>query len=588
MKPILFWLFLFILVQHCNLPYDTGKQIEIARLDYLLEALDTLSWQNPETGHRYASEAIQIAVMTNDSLRLAQALLKKAGCFQTQDVSDSALIFFKQGLKVAESIRKDSLVAKIKNGIANFYLRREDYPEAMKYLTDALTISERVGYKHVMGLVYNGLGLVCISMKEYDKAIDYFSNAKIICRETGDLPNEAGINMNIAGCYAELGEYSMAYQFYLDNLDAQLKLNDTAQIVLAHINLGIISRTMGNLNVSLQQLGKARTFLQNYPNQSLESTTLLELGTTHLVAGNGEKARKLLLESLQFSSGTLAKSNSMEALARLSELEEKNGNPKLSLEYFKRFTMIKDSVMNDETRRSVEEIQWKYDLQKKEYENELLSKKIEIKQRQNNNLRIIFGSFILVAILTGVLIWLAYKNLRNSFKLKASENARLQEKIDADERINQLEKLRLQTEIDSKNRELTSTSLQLITKNKLLADIGEMTGSFYSSGQIDKPSYHGLQRLIRENLNLDKDWEQFKEVFEKVHENFFVILKTNFPDLTEHEMRLCAYIRINLRNKEIARMLNVSPATVNTSRYRVRKKLDLDNKTSLEDFVRSI
>ena len=77
-------------------------------------------------------------------------------------------------------------------------------------------------------------------------------------------------------------------------------------------------------------------------------------------------------------------------------------------------------------------------------------------------------------------------------------------------------------------------------------------------------------------------------MFEKVHQNFFTTLKTSFPELTEHELRLCAYIRINLQNKEIARILNVSPATINTSRYRVRKKLVMDNKMSLEDFLRNL
>jgi tetratricopeptide (TPR) repeat protein len=575
-------------LQGCNSNSVRNNPAEKARLEELLGALDTASWKNPSSGLRLANEAVSLSFTIGDSTLLAKACLKKAGCYQALDVNDSALIFYKQGLKVSENIGNDSLVAKIKNGIANFYLRREDYPEAMKYLTDALKISERIRYRHVTGLVYNGLGLVSVSMKEYDKAIEYFKNAREICREIGDYPNEAGISLNIASCYADLNEFEKAKEYYLDNLNTLEKINDTAQIVLAYINLAIVDRSLGDFGESFSYLDRAQSLLKVYENQSLLSTTMLETGTTYLETGNLAKAKEYLSKSLRLSSGTLSKSNSMEALSRLSQVEDKLGNPALALKYYKQYAVVKDSIMNDQTRRSVEEIQWKYDLQKKEYDNELLSKKLEIRKRQNISLGILFGSFAIVAILIGILIWLSLKNLRKSYRIKESENARLQEKIISDERINQLEKLYLQSEIDAKNRELTSTSLQLVTKNKILTDIGQMTDEFYRSSLMDKNSHNKLQRLIQENLNIDKEWDQFREMFEKVHPDFFASLKAGYPDLTEHELRLCAYIRISLQNKEIARILNVSPATINTSRYRIRKKLVMDNKSSLEDFLRKI
>ena len=171
--------------------------------------------------------------------------------------------------------------------------------------------------------------------------------------------------------------------------------------------------------------------------------------------------------------------------------------------------------------------------------------------------------------------------------MQEMENSHLQEKIQSDEKINYLEKLRLTSEIEAKNKELTSASLQIVAKNKILSDISKMTDDYYSAKSIDRESYNGLQKIVRENLNIDKDWEQFKELFEKVHQDFFTGLKTNFPGLTENELRLCAYLKINLQNKEIAKILNVSPQTVTTSRYRIRKKFRLDNKTVLEDFLRS-
>jgi DNA-binding CsgD family transcriptional regulator len=248
---------------------------------------------------------------------------------------------------------------------------------------------------------------------------------------------------------------------------------------------------------------------------------------------------------------------------------------------------VKDSIMNDETRRSISEIQMKNDIQKKEYENKLITGKYDLQRKRSLNIGILSGSFSMILLLTAILIWLSRKNLKKSYKLQELQNEVLHEKIRMDETINHLEKLRYQGELEARNKELTSTSLQLVSKNKILTDISSKVKESYESGSLSRESFNDLQRIIRENQNADKEWDHFKELFEKVHAEFFTGLKAQFPELTENELRLCAYLRINLHNKEIAKILNVNSATVVTSRYRVRKKMNLDNKTILEDFLRN-
>jgi tetratricopeptide (TPR) repeat protein len=504
-----------------------------------------------------------------DSIRVAKKLLKTAGLLMQQEKTDSALLAYKEALAMADALRNDSLIAKSRNGIAGYYLRHENYPKAIEYLTSALKSSEKAGYKHCTGLIYNGFGLVSISMHEYDKAITWFRKAKEICHETGDTSNEAGISLNIANCYAEISDFVSARDFYQENLDVLRKTGDTAQIVLACINLATVNRNLGDLRASFRYLEEATMLLARVPDQSLLCTALLETGSTYLAAGNLALARDYFNRGLATAAGTLSKSNSMEALSRLASVEEREGNWRGAYDYFRRYTVIKDSVMNDETRRSIAEIRLKADVQKQQYENELLGRRFEIQKRRTQNLWFLFGAFFLLSVMTGILIWLSHKNLRKSYKLQELANTHLEERIDL------------------QNRELTSTSLQLVTKNKLLSDISKMASEYYDSKSMDKASHAGLQKLIRENLNTDRDWEQFKELFEKVHRNFFTGLKSACPELTENELRLCAYLKINLQNKEIAKMLNVDPATVTTSRYRIRKKLKLDTKTVLEDFLRA-
>jgi DNA-binding CsgD family transcriptional regulator len=105
---------------------------------------------------------------------------------------------------------------------------------------------------------------------------------------------------------------------------------------------------------------------------------------------------------------------------------------------------------------------------------------------------------------------------------------------------------------------------------------------------MNEISFNDLKRIIKENLNVDKDWEQFKSMFEKVNQDFFVKIKLIIPELSENELRLCAYLRINLANHEIARILNISPYTLKSNRYRIRKKLNLESRIQLEDYIRGI
>lgn len=513
-------------------------------------------------------------------------LLKKAGAFQLQDRTDSAIYYYDQALKIGERLNNRSFIAKTKNGIANCYLRKEDYTKAIVYLTEALREAQLSGDKHCEGLINNGFGLVNISLNKPGEAIGYFEKAEHLCRETGDLPNAAGISLNIANCYVEQDDFARARNFYERNLSTLKEINDTSQIILAYMNLATVSRLMNDTRASFNNLDTAFSYLHLYPNNSMKSTALLEKGATCLATGNLTEAKKYILESLSISHMTLAKSNSMEALLRLSEIAEKEKDYLRALTLHKKYDLIKDSVMNDETRKSISEIRLKADVQKKDYDNRILSDKISIQKKRSLALGILSGLIILIVLLTAVLIWLSLKTLRKSYKLQELENLNLQEKIRSDELLNKLELVKYEAELESRNKELTSVSLQLVNKNKILTDLSAMSGKYYNSGSMDSTTYHNLQKIVTENLNSDREWNNFKDLFEKVHTGFFTGLKEKFPDLSENELRLCAYLRINLQNKEIARILNVSPPTVVTSRYRIRKKMKLENKVVLEDYLR--
>ncbi|HXL56817.1 MAG TPA: LuxR C-terminal-related transcriptional regulator, partial [Chitinophagaceae bacterium] len=131
-----------------------------------------------------------------------------------------------------------------------------------------------------------------------------------------------------------------------------------------------------------------------------------------------------------------------------------------------------------------------------------------------------------------------------------------------------------------------------VQKGELLANIkGEImrlkngsNGNGYN-GNGSSDEFKKILHILNEETKMDKDWEHFAAHFDKVHSDFLRTLKANYPNLSAHELKLCAYLRMNLSSKEIAQLENISVRGVEISRYRLRKKLQIPKETNLFDFL---
>lgn len=149
-----------------------------------------------------------------------------------------------------------------------------------------------------------------------------------------------------------------------------------------------------------------------------------------------------------------------------------------------------------------------------------------------------------------------------------------------------IERLRHEKElVESKNRELSSNSLLLIKKNESLKKTLKEMESIHKNYHVD---IRGIKSEIVSSLKDDESWDSFKLHFEKVHPQFFSVLKSKYPKLTDNELRLCAYIRIGLSNKQIAQMLLVQSKAVLQARYRLKKRMGLPEDVSVGDFLATL
>lgn len=148
----------------------------------------------------------------------------------------------------------------------------------------------------------------------------------------------------------------------------------------------------------------------------------------------------------------------------------------------------------------------------------------------------------------------------------------------------------LQTEVEQKSAELLTQTSFIIRKNELIFKIRDFIYDLYtknkSSSSLDL--YQKVNALINSNLNSDDDWKMFLIKFEEKHTGFFKKMKVLYPDLTNSDLRLCACLRLNLETKEIASLMNLSVRAVENSRYRLRKKLNINSSQNLNEFFMGI
>ncbi|MCS4433568.1 two-component regulator propeller domain-containing protein [Aquiflexum gelatinilyticum] len=154
----------------------------------------------------------------------------------------------------------------------------------------------------------------------------------------------------------------------------------------------------------------------------------------------------------------------------------------------------------------------------------------------------------------------------------------------------ELEKLRnekLESEIQAKDKELASATMHLINKNGFIDQTKNHLNSIIkkSKNQEVKSEIEKVINSIDKNIAGDKDWEQFEIHFDQVHGDFMNRFKKQYPDLSPQEIKLSAYLRMNLSSKEIAYLMNISTRGIEIARYRLRKKMQLERTANLQEFI---
>lgn len=211
-------------------------------------------------------------------------------------------------------------------------------------------------------------------------------------------------------------------------------------------------------------------------------------------------------------------------------------------------------------------------------------------------------AYIVYALMLVILIFLFVLHVRRRVYRSRKEEENIQkqrfrkredelqrEALEAEKEIIRLRNEKLKEEMVQKDKELANSTLATIQKNKLLKKIENELDKLKKATREDELKFliNNLNRRIQKERDSDRQWEIFETHFESVHEAFLKRIKEKYPELSPRELKLCAYLRLNISSKEIASLMNISTRGVEISRYRLRKKLDLERNENLTEFILS-
>ena len=194
----------------------------------------------------------------------------------------------------------------------------------------------------------------------------------------------------------------------------------------------------------------------------------------------------------------------------------------------------------------------------------------------------------------GVKLWMTRSTRRLAErKEKELEDTRRKAREDAlqkDVEIATLKGRQLELDVRHKAEELSNLTMNIVRKNEILGDISNRLKKL-QDGEISVEINRQIEKLhgiIRDNISHDDDWKNFVHNFDAAYEDFTKRLTDLHPDLTVTELRTCCYIKMGLSSKDIAPLFNISYRSVEMTRYRLRRKLNLDRSENLSDYLLKI
>lgn len=545
------------------------------------------------------TKAFQLASSNSDSNLMMLVLMARGDLYTDLGDNIKAGKYYHEGLAIAKLRHNESYISNFSLALGSVVRENGNYSEAVKIYTEALKYSEQSGNVINQALALENIGLTLNLTDDSKDALGYITQALEI-RKKNNLQREYAMGLqNLGICLRRLNRPDSALECYRQARVILLQLNDSNTLVKVIYNSGLVLKNQKKYREARQAMGEVLKICRNKGIADGEVYALHTLAS--ICDQEGELGKGILYSD---SAIALAKRyNLISPLPRLMERKQemltKAGEYKEACFLLQRYKELDDSILSLDKQKEIAMLKTRFDTERKEAENDLLKKDLQYQRSRQVFQRGIMILSLLVFVLVTLIFLFRYRNLKQ-LKLLADEKALRQEQKQRNQAL-QLEMARLETDLKEtrigeleyqsklREQELVFQSLIRTDLTNVNRSVHEKLLQFSHKFHRKKDQEEFLQSLSEITRDASREpLSEFEQTFARLHPSFFEKLLEKYPNVTKTEIQICAMIRLNLSSKDIARLLNLSVSTIETTRYHIRKKLELDNAENLLAFLITI
>ena len=494
--------------------------------------------------------------------------------FGTQAFELSKILDFKKGKAFAERVV----------GVSHW--ARGNYDPALGHLLAANELYKELENSLGVANTQLNIGMVYADQKDYETALNYYSQSISGFEKLGKDDRIATAFTKTGMVYYDQSDYEKAYNYF----DRALKIHEKNGFVYgqAEVNnrLGILFTNQGDMDRALSYLFRSLEAGERRSDQHGIAANYMQIGKVYLMKKDLRQAEIYLMRGKELAEQIDLKKTIKDIYENLKNLEIAKNNPQKALAYFEKYEEVRESLFNEEMALRIGNLQTQYATESQKQQLKIREKEIKLLEEKDRKNKIILMLSILSLLLAGIVAFRFLRNqlLNNRKALSTEKKLRQRKEVQLESEKEKTKEL--SKELDQRNRELTAYTVNFIRKNELIGDIRNTLSEIRkSTNQQTARQLDGLERKLKNAFHIDEDWEAFRTYFEQVHQQFFSMVKSHHPILSNNDLKLCILARLNLDSKEMATMLGISPDSVKTARYRLRKKMDIDKEETILSYL---
>ncbi|MEO0727658.1 MAG: tetratricopeptide repeat protein [Bacteroidota bacterium] len=524
----------------------------------------------PEKALSYSNEIISVARASSltsvwaDTKSVQSKIYLRLGRLEEMLASNQKILELKLGY--ADEVE----LATAYRNLGTAYTISRDYEQALYNYEQSLNLSEKIDNDQGKAATLHNLGVLYQrGLSDHEEALTYYTQASVLFESLGKERDLALSYFNIGLTHFRLNQPNEAEEFTTKSLKLYESLDLDNGVALCQANFGDIYTLKQDYPRAIQKYKQALQTFELLRNRSAQLTVNNKLGTIYRNVQNSSAAIFHHRAALGLAKQIFEIRGELNALNNLSEDYVTVDSFEFALKYYQDYITLKDSL------NSIEGVTLKNKLVT--FESERKDREIQVLEKDAvvNRQRLLIVILILLFIII-VTSGLYYR--QTSLRLKE------QEIFNQQKEILQLKEQAQQLILTQSKMEVQRFTQRIIEKNRLIEQLNHQLSEMSSSQwATDRELF--FDRLTNLRLLTEDDWEEFKSIFNKAHPGVYEQLRRNFSSMTTGDQRLFLLIRLNFSDIQIADTLGISKEGVRKSRYRLRKKLNLERESDLDSFV---